>query len=416
MSISTKLPKLKILVSGAGIAGNCLAYWLARTGLNSSITVMERSPQPRATGQAIDIRGPAIEVIKKMNLEEAVRAYHTTEVGTRAFGQSGQKVAEFTLDTGNTFTAEYEILRADLCGLFLETTEKLKNVRHVYGDYVKSLEQSEAAVETTFASGAKETFDVVIGADGATSKIRSMILDETTLKDCYKPIGQYIAFFSIPREDTDTKFWDWYTTPKGLAMMTRPHRNNTTMGAYLVKTTSGRGVREPAIDEALEQGVDAQKRVLRETFQDAGWQAKRILDGMDRSDDFYMTRAAFVTLPKWHAGRSVLIGDAAFATFGIGTTLAIHSAYMLAGELGKIQSSADIPAALERYEEVFRPIREEKGNLPKGFPQIAFPQSAWGLGLRNALLLFVSKTRAYKLLPGDSKEKGTLQEYRWVDV
>ncbi len=205
MSISTKLPKLKILVSGAGIAGNCLAYWLARTGLNSSITVMERSPQPRATGQAIDIRGPAIEVIKKMNLEEAVRSYHTTEIGTRAFGQSGQKVAEFTLDQGNTFTAEYEILRADLCGLFLETTEKLKNVRHIYGDYVKSLEQSEAAVETTFASGAKETFDVVIGADGATSKIRSMILDESTLKDCYKPIGQYIAFFSIPRENNRHK-------------------------------------------------------------------------------------------------------------------------------------------------------------------------------------------------------------------
>ncbi len=89
---------------------------------------------------------------------------------------------------------------------------------------------------------------------------------------------------------------------------------------------------------------------------------------------------------------------------------------MLAGELGKIQSSTDIPAALERYEKVFRPIREENGDLPKGFPQIAFPQTAWVLGLRNAFLSFVSKTRAYKLLPGDSKEKGTLPEYKWVDV
>ncbi len=65
--------RLKVLIPGAGIAGNCLAYWLSRTRLDISITIVERSPVPRVTGQSIDIRGSAIDIIKEMKLEEAIR-------------------------------------------------------------------------------------------------------------------------------------------------------------------------------------------------------------------------------------------------------------------------------------------------------------------------------------------------------
>jgi 2-polyprenyl-6-methoxyphenol hydroxylase-like FAD-dependent oxidoreductase len=73
--------KLKVLISGAGIAGPCLVFWLAKTGLHTSITIVERSTSPRVTGQAIDVRGSAVEIIKQMKLEEAVRSRHTTEEG-----------------------------------------------------------------------------------------------------------------------------------------------------------------------------------------------------------------------------------------------------------------------------------------------------------------------------------------------
>ncbi len=407
-------PELKVLVVGAGIAGSCLAYWLAKTRLDISITIIERSPSPRVTGQSIDIHGPAVEIIKRMNLEEAVRSRHTTEEGTRFVNPLGKIFAQF--NAGESFTAEYEILRADLSQLFLEATEGLGKVKYIYGDSVESLEQTDQDVNVSFTEGSKDTFDLVVAADGSTSKTRSMILDEIVLKDSYKFLGQYIAFFSIPSRPTDPKLWQWYNVPKGLSIMIRPHRNPSTMGAYLSITTPARGQRDPAVEDAMDKGTEDAKRVLHKYFEDAGWEAKRVLEGMDNAKDFYMSRAAQVKLSKWTNGRALVLGDAAFATFGVGTSLAIESAYMLAGELSKIQSSSDVPQALEKYEEVFRPLYAKMEELPPGFPQFAFPQTAWGLRLRDSVLWFVSKTKMYKIFQGGSGMDWKLPSYDWVGM
>lgn len=77
-------------------------------------------------------------------------------------------------------------------------------------------------------------------------------------------------------------------------------------------------------------------------------------------------------LLKWTNGHALVLGDAAFTTFGVGTSLAIESAYLLAGELSKIQSSNDVPQALEKYE-VFCPFYAKMEELPPGVPQIAMP-------------------------------------------
>ncbi|KAL6710744.1 hypothetical protein ACN47E_007801 [Coniothyrium glycines] len=414
MSLSTQNPKLKVLISGAGIAGPCLAYWLTRTRLNTSITVVERSPVPRVTGQSIDIRGPAISVIERMKLKEAVQVRHTTEEGTRIVNSSGKTIAEF--GRGDSLTAEYEILRADLCQLFMDATKPFSNVHYIYGDYVTSLQQTKKDAQVAFASGATETFDLVVGADGSASKIRSMILDEETRKNSYKFIGQYIAYFSIPKNSQDTKHWYWYNAPKGLGLMTRPHRNNETVGVYMCVTTPAHGIQDLAVEKAIDQGLEAQKQILHQYFENAGWQAKRILEGLDQTRDFYMSKAAQVKLPKWTNGRTVVLGDAAFATFGIGTSLAIESAYFLAGELSKIKTSEDIPKALISYEDTFCPLYAKDEELPPAFPQIAFPQTAWALRLRDSALWIVSKTKAYKLLPKDGGHKFDLPDYDWVGV
>ena len=350
-----------------------------------------------------------------MKLQEAVKSRNTTEVGTHFVSSSGKAFARF--DSGDSFTAEYEILRADLAELFFDATEGLRNVQYRYGDFVESLEQTEKGAHVTFNGGSQDTFDVIVGADGSTSKTRAMILDEQCRKDSYKFLGWYLAFFSIPRQAADPKLWQWYNAPKGLSIMLRPHRNPETMGAYLCITTPAHGHRDPAVELALDNGPQDQKRILREYFRDAGWQAERVLQGMDQAKDFYMSRGAQVRLPQWTNGRAVLLGDAAFATFGVGTSLAIESAYVLAGELSKIRSSEDVPRALERYEEVFRPLyaKSEEG-LP-GFPQIAFPQTRWGLWLRDFVLWLVSTTKIYKLFQGgDGKVRFELPSYDWVDV
>ena len=55
-----------VLVSGASVAGTTLAYWLAQHGF--SVTVVERHPGLRPGGQAVDVRGPALEVLDRMGL------------------------------------------------------------------------------------------------------------------------------------------------------------------------------------------------------------------------------------------------------------------------------------------------------------------------------------------------------------
>ena len=349
-----------------------------------------------------------------MRLEEAVRSRHTTEEGTRFVNALGKNFAQF--NAGDSFTAEYEILRADLSQLFLEATVGLSKVRYIYGDSVKSLEQTDKDIHVTFTGGSKDTFDLVVAADGSTSKTRSLILDEQVLKGSYNFLGQYIAFFSIPSRPTDPKLWQWYNVPKGLSIMIRPHRNTSTMGAYLSITTPARGQRDPAVEDAMDTGTEDTKRMLHKYFDNAGWEAKRVLEGMDHAEDFYMSRAAQVKLSKWTNGRALVLGDAAFATFGVGTSLAIESAYILAGELSKIQSSNDIPQALEKYEEVFRTLYAKMEDIPPAFPQIAFPQTAWGLWLRDSALWFVSKTKMYKLFPGDSGIDWKMPSYDWVGI
>ncbi|KIW70005.1 hypothetical protein PV04_02317 [Phialophora macrospora] len=419
-------PHLKVLISGAGIAGPCFAYWLARTRLRASITIVERSPVPRATGQAIDIHGPAIEIVRRMKLLDAIRSHYTTEEGTVFLNRMGKPVAQFS--AGETFTAEYEILRADLSRLFLEATKPFDNIRYVYGDSITSLTQNgtDTRVEVKFASGTEDTFDLVVAADGSTSRTRPMILDAQTRqhrhddkdkdKGIYNFLGQYSAFFSIPSRPDDSRMWQIYSLPTGLCMMIRPHRNPATMGAYLSITMPERGRRDPAVEEALESGVDETKRMLHTYFDHAGWEAKRVLEAMDSAPDFYMSRAMQVKLPKWTNGRGALLGDAAWATFGAGTTLAIGGAYILAGELSKIQSHADIPHALQGYEEVFRPIYTKMEDLIPGFPQIMFPQSLWGIGVRDSVLWVLSKTKLYKLLGEGPEKEWDLPSYDWVDV
>lgn len=198
---------LKVLIARAGIAGPCLAYWLAKTRLDISITIIEQSISPRVTGQSIDICGPAVDFIRGMKLEEAVRSRHTTEEGTIFVNFLGKNFARF--NAGDSFTAEYKILRADLSQLFLEATKSLGNVEYIYGDSVKYLQQIDKDINVTFTVGSKDIFDLVVVADGSTSKTRLLILDKQVLKDSYKSLGQYtyIAFFSIPSRPTDLKLW-----------------------------------------------------------------------------------------------------------------------------------------------------------------------------------------------------------------
>jgi 2-polyprenyl-6-methoxyphenol hydroxylase-like FAD-dependent oxidoreductase len=238
---------LSILISGAGIAGSSFALALARHPafkLKPVVTLIERAPVPRTTGQAIDIRGPAVQVIRKLGIEQKIKERHTSEVGIAFVDARGKIIArhDATGDSSNqSATSEYEILRGELADLLLDEVEATRattgaEVNVVYGESIESLQEEEDGVAVRFVHGKVENakWDVVVACDGYRSSTRSKIFDqETTPKDPILPMGMYIAYYTIPRVAEDDDLWRWFTTSGGLAMHLRPHRNKTTMGGML---------------------------------------------------------------------------------------------------------------------------------------------------------------------------------------
>ncbi|KAH6642831.1 hypothetical protein C7974DRAFT_111559 [Boeremia exigua] len=422
--------RLDILISGAGVAGASLAMMLARQPgfkLHRKITLLERSPIPRVTGQAVDIRGPGVDVISKLGLEPEIKARHTTETGISFLNSKGQVAATIpsTGDAKNqSASSEYEILRGDLTALLLdgvkEAKEKGADVEVVYGEHIDSMEERAdgSGIDVRFANGkiSNQRYDVVVGADGIASKTRKFVFGKEDRYENIKPSGLYIGYFSIPRIPEDNSLWNWCQVVPGLGMHLRPHCNNKTMGVYLTICNSTES-RNPELEDVLNSDVDTQKAYLRQRFQNAGWQGQRFVDGLDVTDDFYMSHWCRVVTPQWAKGHSVILGDAAFATMGIGTSLAMTGAYCIAGELSKIESSDQVPDALRKYEDLYRPFVEKHQKPGPATMQMANPQTAWGLWFFHTLLGVICFMRVPQLLMrffgGDEKESWKLPDYGW---
>lgn len=424
---------LNILISGAGVAGASLALTLARQpGFKTQpiVTLIERSPEPRTTGQSIDIRGPAVDIIRNLGWEQEIKSRHTTEQGLALLNGDGKTAAYFPA-TGDvkkqSATSEYEILRGELTEMLLDGVDESKKqgaqVNVVYGETIESMEEHEDGVDVHFARGKLEDqrYDVVVAADGIWSRTRSMIFGKEDRQEHVTPSGLYLSFFSIPRIPEDNQLWNWATFPGGLAIHLRPHRNKKTMGVYF-SICNAKKERNPDIEPIVHADVATQKMFIRQRFQNAPctWQLKRFLDGLDAADDFYMTHWCQVRTPKWAKGRCVTLGDAAFATMGIGTSLAMTGAYCIAGELSKIESSKQVPQALQQYESVFRPFVAKYDWVPPLFPQLANPQTAWGCRILHfsvGLVAFLKMPELAQWIAGwlgDDDSKGwKLPDYGW---
>jgi 2-polyprenyl-6-methoxyphenol hydroxylase-like FAD-dependent oxidoreductase/tryptophan-rich sensory protein len=383
-----------VLITGASVAGNTAAWWLARAGFD--VTVVERTPEFRDGGQNIDVRGPAREVLRRMGLEQAALDQGTGEEGTAWVEADGSVAARFvTAEMGTDGpTAEMEILRGDLARLLYEPAREMATYR--FGDSIARVEQDGEAAIVTFASGATERYDAVIVAEGVGSATRELVFPG---ENAPRPMDLTIAYFIIPRTADDDRMWRWFNAPGGRGVSLRPDRHGTTRAMLSVQhAAAGEG----------EWNVARQKAWLRKTFVDAGWQSTRVLDGMDATDDFYFDVLRQVRMPRWSAGHVALTGDAAWCATplaGYGTTLAITGAYVLAMELAR---AADVPTAFAAYEGVMRPMVEDAQGVPKIAPRLANPHSRLGIRVLHGVLDVASRplvrAAAGKLFGGRSKD------------
>jgi len=366
-----------ILITGASVAGNTLAWWLGKYGFD--VTVVERTPEFRDGGQNIDVRGTGREVLRRMGLEEAALERGTGEEGTAWVDDKGKVVAEFVTEDldGDGPTAEMEILRGDLARLLYEPASKRATFR--FGETIEHIEDGQDSARVIFSSGRSDAFDLVIVAEGVGSATRDLIFPD---ENDPRWMDLTIAYFTIPRTADDDRMWRWYNAPGGRSISLRPDQHGTTRAMLSIQQPPG---------GEQDWSVDRQKAYLIERFADAGWQAERVLAAMATTDDFYFDVLRQVRMPRWSAGHVVLTGDAAWCATplaGIGTTLAITGAYVLASELSRTD---DIATALAAYERAMRPMVEDGQGVPKIAPKMMNPHSRIGIRLLHGILGVASK-------------------------
>src|SRR5580704_15937054 len=108
------MEKLEVLISGAGIAGCTLAYWLTRNG--HTVTLVERSGALRSSGSPVDVRGPAVEVAERMNILAPLQEARIRLQGMTLLDPAGQRVARVDIEglRSTMVPRDLEIARGDL--------------------------------------------------------------------------------------------------------------------------------------------------------------------------------------------------------------------------------------------------------------------------------------------------------------
>jgi 2-polyprenyl-6-methoxyphenol hydroxylase-like FAD-dependent oxidoreductase len=385
---------MRVLISGAGVAGPALAWFLAKTG--SRVTVVEKANSLMPVGQNIDVNGTALSVIKKMGLLGELRRLNTTEKGTQFVDENGHILASFPLNEGGAVspTSEYEILRGDLAKMLADASMESPNVEYKLGTTItKVLSNDDNSVKVELSNGEVDEYDLLVAADGQWSRTR---------KQCFSPEdvtvvdkGMYAIYWTLPRLPTDNDMWILYQALRSRILSIRPDPHGTMRAAFTYMPCNE--AQKQAWESASRGGRQEQNALVRSEFADAGWIASRLLDSMDQATDFYFHSIKQTKMSRWSTSRVVCLGDAAYAPTpltGAGANLALLGAYVLAGELGNLEKGEHLSKALEAYERTFRPFVEETQQVPSIFPGVAHPATAWKRSVFRAVIWVLSKIAA----------------------
>ncbi|GAA4386458.1 FAD-dependent monooxygenase [Actinomadura verrucosospora] len=368
------MTNLKVLISGASVAGPALAYWLHRHGFQA--TIVERAPALRDGGYAVDFRGEAhLTVLRRMGILADIERARTGMGSMSYVNSAGRQQAKLPADL---FAGDVEILRGDLARILYDATRE--HTEYVFGDSITSLTEDPHGVTATFERGAPRRFDLVIGADGLHSTTRRLTFGPE--ERFVKHLGVNCAIFTTANHlGLDHTGHAYRTAGKLVAMYSARHNTEAKAVFYFAS---------PQLD--LDRGdVASQQAVLAEAFTGNGWQSDRLLHDMRYAPDFYFDSVGQVHMDTWSRGRVALLGDAAYcpsSLSGMGSGLALVGAYVLAGELAA--AHGDHHVAFGRYEEEMREYAVGCQKMGDGVAKLMVPGS-------RALATLLN--RYYKVMP-----------------
>jgi 2-polyprenyl-6-methoxyphenol hydroxylase-like FAD-dependent oxidoreductase len=382
---------MSVLISGAGIAGPTLAYWLSVYGLQS--TLIERAPQLRTGGYAIDFWGLGFDIAERMGILSDLKrdGYNIKEL--RIVNAKGQRIGGFNVDIfRQAARGRYvTIPRADLARDLYRKVEK--RCETIFGDSITGIQQDPDGVNVTFERAPSRRFDMVIGADGLHSVVRELIFGSENQFE--KFLGYSVAAFEVsgyrPR---DEDIYINYSTP-GKQVGRLSLRNDRTLFLFVFADERG--------DVIDSDDIESQREELRTRFGNLGWECPQILAAMESCQELYFDRVSQIRMDPWSKGRVGLVGDAAFCPSllaGQGSALAMIAAYVVAGELSRTPNAPD--QAFTRYEQRLRPFMLSKQQAAENFANSFTPKTQWGLFLRNQITKAFAIPFVAKLVMGGS--------------
>jgi len=392
----------KALVIGGGIAGSVTAIALRRAGFDVTVhEAYDRSAD--GVGSYVTLAVNGVRALRGLGLDAPVlRAGVPTTSMVLEMG-SGRHLTEFTDPPSPDGIETTTILRADLYTSLRDEAVR-QGVRVEYGHrLVDALPQADG-VTAVFADGGTDTGDLLIGADGLRSRVRTVIdptapparyggllntagfahgvrLDGKRPGALYLAFGKRCFFGYLPVPDGyghDGEVW-WFANP--------PHRaepSRAELAAISPEEWRTRLIALFSVDAGPAAAlIEASTGIL------AGWPTYD-----------------FPSVPVWHRDRMIIIGDAAHAASpasGQGASMAIEDAVVLAGCLDRC---ADVPAAFAAFEALRRERVEKVVATGKrnGSQKVPGPL---GRVARDAML------RAFFSAPVQRRRKGA-DELAWM--
>jgi 2-polyprenyl-6-methoxyphenol hydroxylase-like FAD-dependent oxidoreductase len=362
---------LKIAISGAGVAGPTLAYWLRRGGHQP--TLIEAAPDLRVGGYMIDFWGVGFAVAERMGMLPAVReaGYRVGEARyVDGRGRTVGRISTATIDRelGDRFTS---LPRGALSGALFRALEG--QAPTLFGTRIARLAEGDEAVRVGFDNGRSASFDLVIGADGLRSNVRRLVFGPDGAFE--RDVGYYVAAFEAgDYPQRDPLVYVSYGYP-GRQISRFLLRGGRTMFLFVFSREHLAGP-DPT-------DLATRKLAVRNAFADAAWEWPAIEPALAAASELYFDRVSQMVLPSWSRGRTALVGDAAAAVSllaGEGTGLGMTEAYVLAGELC---ATDDHAAAFAAYEARLRPFIDAKQKAARAFAGSFTPRTAFGVWARN---------------------------------
>lgn len=363
----------EVLIVGAGVAGLTAAWWLKRYGFRP--TLVERFPQIREGGYLIDFWGSGFDVAEKMGMLQTLEKKHHPIAEMTFVDRHGKRKGGFSVGKIRSLVSyrHFSLLRGSLVHALYEMAKTEDLIEFIFSDSVKEIRPGNNRVTISFDHRDQREFDLVIGADGLHSVVRSLVFGPESEYEMY--LGYYVATFIVDADEKDRSQFAGYSMPgKQVAVYGLPDRK---MAAFFIFR------REDPLNADYHDSTVA-KEILWNVFHEEGWRCREILQKMESAADFYFDSVSQIRITPWSKGRIVLLGDACQCVSliaGQGAALAMAGAYILAGELKR--GICEIESAFNTYENMLRPEIRTKQKLAEQFAASFVPDSKLGIWVRN---------------------------------